>query len=173
MLVDTAGLTDRHFLLPIEPGSYRQLGAGWGSVTYLSEPVQGLLQDTWPQAGLGTGKATLHRYDLVKEKSSALAEKVSGYAVSGDRGTVAWPTEGGFLVKAVASPDDPKKVDAKTLRLRVDIRREWQQIFEEAWRLQRDFYWAPNHAGVDWPAMRVKYAALTSGAGRPTTPSSP
>jgi tricorn protease len=160
MLVDTAGLTDRHFLLPIEPGGYRQLEAGWGSVTYLSEPVQGLLQDTWPQVGLGTGKATLHRYDLVKEKSSALAEKVSGYAVSGDRGTVAWPTEGGFLVKAVASPDDPEKVDAKTLRLRVDIRREWQQIFEEAWRLQRDFYWAPNHAGVDWPAMRVKYAAL-------------
>jgi tricorn protease len=160
MVVDTAGLTDRHFLLPIEPGNYRQLEAGWGSVTYLSEPVQGLLQDTWPRAGLGTGKATLHRYDLVKEKPSTLTEKISGYAVSGDRGTVAWPTEGGFLVKGVGSADEPEKVAARSVRLRIDIRREWQQIFEEAWRLQRDFYWAPNHAGVDWPAMRVKYTAL-------------
>jgi tricorn protease len=160
MIVDTAGLADRHFLLPIDAGSYRQLEAGWGSITYLSEPVQGLLQDTWPRAGLGVGKATLHRYDLVKEKSSTVAEKISGYAVSGDRGTVAWPTEGGFLVKAVASAEEPEKVDAKTLRLRIDIRQEWQQIFEEAWRLQRDFYWAPNYAGVDWPAMRVKYTAL-------------
>jgi tricorn protease len=160
MVVDTAGLTDRHFLLPIEAGNHRQLEAGWGSVTYLSEPVQGLLQDTWPRTGLGAGKATLHRYDLVKQESSTLTEKISGYAVSGDRGAVAWPTEGGFLVKAVVGPDEPEKIVAKTLRLRIDIRREWQQIFEEAWRLQRDFYWAPNHAGVDWPAMRVKYTAL-------------
>ena len=37
---------------------------------------------------------------------------------------------------------------------------EWKQIFAEAWRLQRDFYWAENMAGIDWPAMRAKYAKL-------------
>jgi tricorn protease len=160
LLVDTEGLVDRHFLLPVEPGNYRRLEALWGSVTYLSEPVQGLLEQTWPRLGLGEGKATLHRYDLLEQEPSTLAEKVSGYAVSRDRSTVAWPTEEGFLVKAVAGEKEPEQIDVKALRLRIDIQQEWRHIFEEAWRLQRDFYWAPNYGGVDWPAMRVKYAAL-------------
>ena len=37
---------------------------------------------------------------------------------------------------------------------------EWRQIFEEAWRLQRDFYWAENMVGVDWPEMRNRYEVL-------------
>jgi tricorn protease len=160
LVVDTDGLVDRHFLLPIEPGNYRRLEAGWGCVTYLSEPVQGLLDHSWPQLGLGEGKATLHRYDLVEEEASSVAEGVSGYALSRDRGTVAWPTAEAFLVRAVAGDQEPEAVDVKALRLRIDSRQEWKQIFEEAWRLQRDFYWAPNYKGVDWPAMRVKYAAL-------------
>ncbi|MHC4590598.1 MAG: hypothetical protein ACYTAQ_15035, partial [Planctomycetota bacterium] len=160
MVVDTKGLVDRHFLLPIEPGTYRRLEALWGAVAYLSEPVQGLLGRRRQRSGLAGGGATLHRYDLVGEESSTLAEKISGYAVSRDRGTVAWPAEEGFLVRAVAGKEEPEKVDVKAQRLRIDIRQEWQHIFEEAWRLQRDFYWAPNYAGVDWPAMRVKYAAL-------------
>ena len=132
----------------------------WGAVAYLSEPAQGLLGQRWPRPGLAKGRAMLHRYDLVGEESSTQAEKISGYTVSQDRGAVAWPTEEGFRVRAVAGKEEPEKVDVKALRLRIDIRQEWQHIFEEAWRLQRDFYWAPNYAGVDWPAMRVKYAAL-------------
>ncbi|MHC4318385.1 MAG: S41 family peptidase [Planctomycetota bacterium] len=160
MVVDTEGLANRHFLLPIEPGNYRRLEALWGAVVYLSEPAQGLLERRRQRSGLAGGGAMLHRYDLVGEESSTLAEKISGYAVSRDRGTVAWPAEEGFLVRAVAGKEEPEKVDVKAQRLRIDIRQEWQHIFEEAWRLQRDFYWAPNYAGVDWPAMRVKYAAL-------------
>ncbi|MHC4427462.1 MAG: S41 family peptidase, partial [Planctomycetota bacterium] len=160
IVVDTEGLADRQFLLPVEAGNYRRLEALWGSVSYLAQPVQGLLEQTWPQLGLSKGTAVLHRYDLLEQEPSTLAKEISAYAVSRDRRTVAWPTEGGFLVKAVAGKEKPEKVDVKALQLRIDIRQEWQHIFEEAWRLQRDFYWAPNHAGVDWPAMRVKYAAL-------------
>ena len=37
---------------------------------------------------------------------------------------------------------------------------EWRQMFEEAWRMERDFYYEPNMHGVDWPAMREKYGKL-------------
>ena len=116
IVVDTEGLADRQFLLPVEAGNYRRLEALWGSVSYLAEPVQGLLEQTWPQLGLSRGTAALHRYDLVEQEQSTLAQEISAYAVSRDRRTVAWPTEKGFLVKAVAGKAEPEKVDVKALR---------------------------------------------------------
>jgi len=42
----------------------------------------------------------------------------------------------------------------------VDRHAEWRQIFDESWRQMRDFFWNPEMNGVDWPAMRAKYAPL-------------
>ena len=44
--------------------------------------------------------------------------------------------------------------------MRLDPPAEWRQIFDEAWRLERDFFYVPNLHGVDWPAMRRRYGAL-------------
>src|SRR5262245_4528214 len=42
--------------------------------------------------------------------------------------------------------------------LRIEPRAEWQQIFDEAWRINRDYFYDPNMHGADWPAVRKKYA---------------
>ena len=160
MVVDTEGLIDRHYLVAMDPDNYAQLEAVWGSVLVLVKPVVGLLDDDWPPSAFGTATSTLRRYDLVKQEGLTLAEDVSGYSVSADRTTVAWPAEGGFQVRTIIPLEDPQPLDVSTFRIRIDVRQEWRQIFDEAWRLQRDFYWAPNYAGVDWPAMKTRYAAL-------------
>jgi tricorn protease len=46
------------------------------------------------------------------------------------------------------------------LEMRLDRRAEWKQIFNECWRQMRDFFYAPNMHGVDWPAVRKKYEPL-------------
>jgi tricorn protease len=46
------------------------------------------------------------------------------------------------------------------LDMQLDRHAEWNQIYHEAWRQMRDFFYAPNMNGVDWKAMRDKYAAL-------------
>ena len=46
------------------------------------------------------------------------------------------------------------------LDMQLDRHAEWNQIYNEAWRHMRDFFYAPNMNGVDWKAMRDKYAAL-------------
>ncbi len=161
MLVDTGGLASRHYRVALEPDNYTQLEAGWGSLTVLVEPVTGLLEEEWPPPSPMTeGKASLHHYDLVEQENQTLAEHVRGYAISRDRTTVAWPADTGFKIKQILPPEDPQQLDLSRLRVRIDVRQEWRQMFDEAWRLQRDFYWAPNHAGVDWAAMKTKYAAL-------------
>ncbi len=166
MLVDTAGLATRHYRVALEPDNYAQLEAGWGSLTVMIEPVMGLLEAEWPPPPpVAEGKATLWHYDLLEQETEELAANLSGYAVSRDRTTVAWPAGNGFKVKKILPPADPQQLDLSALRVRIDARQEWRHIFDEAWRLQRDFYWAPNHAGVDWAAMKTKYAALLGRVG--------
>jgi tricorn protease len=46
------------------------------------------------------------------------------------------------------------------LDMQLDRHAEWTQIYNEAWRQMRDFFYAPNMNGIDWKAMRDKYAAL-------------
>ncbi len=43
---------------------------------------------------------------------------------------------------------------------RIDPRGEWGQIFTDAWRIQRDFFYDPNMHGVDWEAIRKHYGAM-------------
>ncbi len=47
----------------------------------------------------------------------------------------------------------------------VNKRDEWTQIYNDMWRLHRDYFWDPNMLGVDWDAMRVKYASLVDRVG--------
>jgi tricorn protease len=165
MRVDTDGLHARHFQLPIEPGTYSSLEAQWGAITYIANKPAGLMDDTWPNPS--PPKGTLHRYDLVKEKDKALAEKLNSYAISRDAKTIACPVVDDAakiasfnVIAATGEGDEPKSIDISSQQLRIDITAEWKQILNEAWRLQRDFYWAPNYAGVNWPAMKAKYEAL-------------
>lgn len=177
MIVDTEGMMDRHYALPIEAGEYRGLEALWGSICYLEQPRRGLLYDDFGKSGIGEGQATLHRYDLTKETKpkgkgkdeeedgpdKTLAEDISGYTINAHHNVIAYPKEDGFnIIKPGENGggEKPRHIDVSDIQLRINAPAEWKQIFNEAWRLQRDFYWAPNYQGVDWPAMKVKYEAL-------------
>ncbi len=46
------------------------------------------------------------------------------------------------------------------LQTRIEPREEWKEIFHEAWRVERDFYWDPAMEGLDWKAIGQRYEAL-------------
>ncbi len=164
--IDTDGIVERQCVVAhVEPGTYDNLEATFGGVTMLSATPEGLLSDDWGSSdGLGPGDAKLVMYRFADEQVSELAVDVAHHAMSDDRSTVAWAVRGGF---SVMSLDDQQvhTVDLSSEQLRVNITREWSHILAEAWRLQRDFYWAPNMAGTDWDAMRMKYETLLTRVG--------
>ena len=53
-----------------------------------------------------------------------------------------------------------KKLATSSMEMMLVPPEEWRQIFTEAWRLERDYFYDPNMHGVDWEAMRVRYGAL-------------
>src|SRR5205823_5976774 len=49
------------------------------------------------------------------------------------------------------------RLNLDAIEVRIDPRAEWKQIFEEAWRINRDFFYDPNMHGADWKAVKAKY----------------
>ncbi|MBP1612480.1 MAG: hypothetical protein H6Q01_1143 [Acidobacteria bacterium] len=68
-----------------------------------------------------------------------------------------------YVFDAAAAPVadlDKKKVDLSAFTLSVDPREEWRQMFNEAWRLERDYFYDRAMHGVDWNAMKARYLPL-------------
>jgi tricorn protease len=166
MALDTEDLAQRIYQLPIEPGNYQHLEAVRGGVIFLQRPNRGMLDDPWGEFGPHDGMNVLWHHDLVEGAARTLAEGVDDYTINAGKRIVVYPTSEGIRKLALDEPGgEPQPIDVTEVPMRVGVADEWLQIFDEAWRMQRDFYWDPNMTGVDWPAMRAKYRALVPLAG--------
>ncbi|GAB5518478.1 MAG: S41 family peptidase [Rhodothermales bacterium] len=100
-----------------------------------------------------------------KAKPIRIVEGAGRIDLSGDGKHLLVSKSGKLYVIPASSGKDAKlgeEQQAMTdgLRFAVDKRAEWNQIYHDAWRLHRDYFWDPNMHGVDWEAMRDKYGAL-------------
>ena len=141
---------------------YRALKAGPAGTVYWIEPVPatGTAEPTGPSGGV------LHRYILKDRKAAPFASNVVDYTVSADGKKLLYRTPGLltgglYLVDAdKAAPAAASGRLAVQLRMNVDPRAEYAQMFNEGWRNQRDYIYVKNLQGTDWPKMRQMYGAL-------------
>lgn len=104
---------------------------------------------------------TLVGYDLAKKETTDLGGGVANYHLSADRKRTVVRQGAAYTVAATAAPlTGGDKVDLAGVRLLVDRDQEYRQIFAEAWRVQRDWFYDPTMHGVDWAAIRAKYEVL-------------
>jgi tricorn protease len=158
--IDLDGIEDRVASFPIEPGTLSNLRASKTTVYYTSGPAP-----TLNDGGEQKPALTLHAFDLEKRKDSVLLAGIGGYDLSADGAKVLYAADKQYGIVDAKPGTAPAKVGDGTLKLdgmwmHLDPRAEWRQIFDEAWRLERDFFYVANLHGVDWPAMRRKYGAL-------------
>jgi tricorn protease len=64
------------------------------------------------------------------------------------------------VYKMELAPNRDKKKLAFNFKVVVDRRQEWQQIFEECWRVMKYRFYDPNMHGTDWAAVRKEYKPL-------------
>src|SRR5207245_6778560 len=78
----------------------------------------------------------------------------------GKKALIASPPESWAIIELGGAPAlaDKGKLKIDAVEVRVDPRAEWRQIFDEAWRINRDYFYDPQMHGADWPALRRKYA---------------
>ncbi|HTO91654.1 MAG TPA: S41 family peptidase [Candidatus Sulfotelmatobacter sp.] len=154
--VDLDGLGQRCAVLPIEPSRYANLIALDGKLLYVE------LEEPDPDAS-GPGKGTLHYFDLDKREDKTVLSGIDrGYSTTRDGGKVLYHADDTWGVVDVG--ENKKVGDGKlntgSLMAVVDPRQEWMQMFNEAWRLERDFYYDPAMGGLDWKAIGERYRQL-------------
>jgi tricorn protease len=166
--IDFQGIADRIESLPIPAGRHLRVTAAAGRVYILSYPVRGALGS--PSLGGEPPKGVLSSFDLASDAHETVADGVSAFDVSADGKTLAIWYGTKLRVVAVGWKDDKSGketvgrdvgfVDMTRIRVEVDPPAEWRQMFTEAWRLQRDYFWSEDMTGVDWLAVHDRYLGL-------------
>jgi tricorn protease len=158
--IDFDGLADRYVAFPVPLGNYTGLAATAKAVFYADVPVRGVTEG---MDGDGPPDATLVAFDLDKRKPRPFLDGVTKWKLAGDKLAIARKTD--LFVVDAGKPPSPEelgeqKVAMANLVVELSPQDEWRQIYDETWRMMRDFYWDANMGGVDWRAQRDKYRAL-------------
>jgi tricorn protease len=153
--LDRDGLAERLYELPIGPGNYSNLMVTdeallWVSTDSGTQPKRHLVGATIARENVEvkTLVADVRLVELSLDAKKMLVRK-------GDALYVIDPA-----VTPTPADLEKKAVDLSGWALSVVPREEWRQMFDEAWRLERDYFYDPGMHGVDWPAIRTKYRPL-------------
>jgi tricorn protease len=177
--IDFDGLQQRIVSVPVVPErQYADLQAGVDGTVFFLEagrPGQG-----GGGPGGGGGGNELMRYRLCDRRVGTFANNVAAYEISADRRKLVYRAAGGggqggpggggfgtppppqlFLVDADRTPPQPGSGRLNvSLRMYLEPKEEFKQIFNEGWRNQRDYLYVPNMHGADWPKMKQMYGQL-------------
>jgi tricorn protease len=166
--IDTDGIHDRLVALEIQPADYSNLRMVDDRIFYLRRTVADEKGEEEEFGEPDKRKYHLCGYSLEDRKETVLGD-VNKYEITRDGKKMLVKIDKDYAV--IDLPKDKIEIkDEKTgkdyklklagLDMRLDRHAEWNQIYFECWRQMRDFFYAPNMHGVDWKAMRDKYAAL-------------
>jgi len=141
--IDFNGINDRITALPGEAGEYRIVGAADGGLIFISN-------------------RKLMKYNIKDEKNEEILDQVTTADLSAD-GKMAIYRSGedyGIIKLNPGQKSGAGKMNLDGLEMKIDPVKEWNQIYIDAWRIFRDYFYVNNLHGVDWPAMRERYSVL-------------
>ena len=158
--VDMAGLTQRFVPIPVAERNYDRLVVGSdGALFYLAHRQAGSV--TEPPGPNGDADADLYRFNFEEREEKLLKSHLIDFSASADGKKLLLTVGEGKLEVADANEKlDSKPVDLANLRMLVDPRQEWRQIFDETWRMEQQYFYDPNMHGLPWSAIRTRYEPL-------------
>ncbi len=146
--IDLDGIQDRVLSLPVSASNYYGV-TGVGDKVYYNTRSE-------------ADKATrMMVYDLKAKKETELGTNVS-YTISpnGKKMLVRMDGKWGVIDLPTAKINIEKPIDLSQMKVFVDLKAEWQQMYDEAWRHMRDFFYDPGMHGVNWNDVYKKYNQL-------------
>jgi tricorn protease len=155
--IDFEGIADRIEALPLERGNYRWLAAGENALFYMNKDEGDFNRFEFR----ATGPMDLYRYSFDDREEKSVIKAIDAYKLSAEGDKIVYRQRDAVgIIEASSTDSKGEALDLSDLKMRLDPRAEWKQIFTEAWRFERDFYYEPNMHGIDWDAMKEKYGRL-------------
>jgi tricorn protease len=160
--IDLEDIDQRILPLPVPARNYVDLVAGKAGTLFLleGEPVNA------PRRG-GRPQSTVHKFDLAKRKVEKVLDQAGPLVVSHDGEKMLYRVgpDKWFLTSTSAPKAGEGAVKLDELELKVDPRAEWEQIYRETWRVERDFLYDPKAHGLNLEAARKKFEPYVAGLG--------
>lgn len=141
--IDFDGINERITLLPGEAGDYRIVGASEDGLVFIND-------------------GRLMKFNLKEEKNEEILDKVMTASLTAD-GKMAVYRSGkdfGIIRLTPGQKAGAGKINLDGLEMKIDPRKEWDQIYADAWRIYRDYFYVDNLHNVDWPAIKERYSVL-------------
>jgi len=141
--IDFNGINDRITALPGDAGEYRIIGAVDGGLIYISG-----------------GK--LMKYNMEDEKNEEILDQAGNASLTADGKMAIYQSGGdyGIIKLTPGQKEGAGKLNLSGLEMKIDPRKEWNQIYIDGWRIFRDYFYVNNMNGVDWTAMKERYSVL-------------
>lgn len=165
--IDLEGIEERIVEFPIMAGEYSHLQAGKGKVFFITHPLEPA-----PVHYFGEEKDESHTsldyFDLDTLRLEHVVTGVSDFHFAADHEMMVYRiNEKLRVVKVGEKPDEDKGYTKKSgwinfgrIKLSVNRVLEWQQMYKEAWLLQRDHYWVEDMSKIDWQNVYDRYYPL-------------
>lgn len=168
--VDADGLAHRVIGVPVPQGNYSALEATPGALLWLDNALAGVTGDGRATTDDKEDAPSLVRFDIAKRKTTTIVDALDSYRVSGDGKKVVFLQDKQIRVAPADAKGDEEsgqlvKVDVSRIRVLMHPLSVWGQAFDEAWRLQRDFFWTEDMAGQDWESVHHRYRPLVDRLG--------
>ncbi|NJP04499.1 MAG: peptidase [Chloroflexaceae bacterium] len=167
--IDLDGIQDRVIAFPVAMGRYGQIRGIKGKALFSSYPLENRLHQNNQPSKAPAARGTIEVYTFEDHECENLIEGVTNFTVSRD---------GRFLIyraanrlRVIKAGEKPKNnnpsplrksgwIDLSRIKVSVQPQTEWQQMYREAWRLQRDNFWTEDMSGVDWQLVYQRYLPL-------------
>ncbi len=155
--IDFDNLDQRILALPIPARNFVGLASGKANNLFIIE---------FPNLPGSTG-AVLHKYDLDKRKFDKVTEGIGGFVLSANGEKMLYSQGPNWFIASTMQPLKPGEGRIRTdeMEVAVDPRAEWNQMYRETWRIERDFFYDPNHHGLDLKATEKKYEPYLNALG--------
>lgn len=167
--IDLDGIERRILAFPLPDSRYGQIAGAPGRAIFTTYSLHGALdgQESWDDDEEEEG-GSLRAWVFKDYKSETIAENVASFELSRNRKKLLYFS--GRRLRVIAAtekaPGDsgPGRrsgwIDLFRLKVSISPPSEWEQMYREAWRLQRDHFWTEDMAEVDWNAVYARYYPL-------------
>lgn len=155
ILIDFDGFESRVVILPPKAGNIGNVSAVSGKVLF----------HRFPNSGSSDKENPIMYYDLEEREEKTIVDNANWFTITADgkkalvRKSSTWAI---VDIKPSQKLDKPLRTDE--MEMVVNPKAEWKQIFNDVWRIERDFFYDPNMHGVDWNAMKDHYGKLVDNA---------
>lgn len=160
--IDLKGIENRILEFPVPEGDYTFIRGIPGKALYLSTALE--CASSWDENDPGS-RNTLQSYDFAMQQNDILVSNISSFTLSGDNLWLCY--YGSKKLRVIKAGEKPQEHDnsyrkggwINLSRLKVEVNpfKEWLQIFDDVWRLQKDFFWTADMSQVDWEGIYKRY----------------